>query len=329
VREIPKLISNGKEIPLMKNAMKLLLIFSMILSACGKAPVREEGLANGEHTADLNGFSIFYAVHGKGPVLMAVPNSWGLSHEGIRSLYRPLEEHLTMVYFDPRGMGRSGDVREDADMSMAAVRADLEALRLHLGLDKVNLIGWSNGGMNLLLFAAEHPDALSSLILVHTIAHWGEEDLRYFTEHHPEFVARYNDFMATMAGGGLSDREKEEKYREFTTDVSFPAMLADPAAGKPGLEEFFGNSELSWKHSLYSDSIDSPAFDAREHLGKITAPTLVIAGAHDLLPATRCEEVAQGIPGSRYVLFEKSGHFSPFEEREKFVKTVTDFLSLR
>ena len=80
---------------------------------------------------------------------MTVPNSWGLTLEGLRGLYRGLEEHFTLVYFDPRGMGQSGPIREETDMGKAAVRADFDALRRHLQLDRVNAIGWSNGAMNL------------------------------------------------------------------------------------------------------------------------------------------------------------------------------------
>jgi pimeloyl-ACP methyl ester carboxylesterase len=78
-------------------------------------------LDNGSFAAELNGFEIHYEVHGRGPVVMGVPNSWGLSLGGLRGLFRGLEGDLTMVYFDPRGMGGSGRVREDADMGMAAV----------------------------------------------------------------------------------------------------------------------------------------------------------------------------------------------------------------
>jgi pimeloyl-ACP methyl ester carboxylesterase len=42
---------------------------------------------------------------------MTVPNSWGLTLEGLRAMYRPLEGHLTIVYFDPRGMGGSTPAR--------------------------------------------------------------------------------------------------------------------------------------------------------------------------------------------------------------------------
>ncbi|HYN03208.1 MAG TPA: alpha/beta hydrolase, partial [Vicinamibacteria bacterium] len=96
------------------------------------------GLANGSFTAELNGFRIHYEVHGQGPVLMALTNSWGLSLEALRAMYRPLEEKLTLVYFDPRGMGGSGPVRDESDRGLAAVRADFQALRAHLKLEKVN-----------------------------------------------------------------------------------------------------------------------------------------------------------------------------------------------
>lgn len=315
-----------KKVTIVIGLLSLLLLSPF---ACEKARVeREAGLSNGEFNATLNGFPIFYAVHGKGPVLMTMPNSWGLSHEGLRSLYMPLEEHLTMVYFDPRGMGRSGEIRQDSDMSMAAIRADFDALRLYLGLGKVNAIGWSNGGMNLLLYAAGHPEALSSAIIVHSLAHWGEEDVKYFAKHHPGLLARYNEFMTMMAGDELSDVEKEAKYREFSMNESFPAMLADSAAGRPMLDEFFRSTDLSWRHSLYSESVDSPTFDARPHLAGITVPTLVIAGVHDLMPISKAEEIAKGIPDARLVVFERSGHFSQFEEREKFVRTVLEFLGV-
>ena len=125
-------------------------------------PPTPPGLENGSFTAELNGFQIHYEVHGSGPVLMTVPNSWGLSLAGLRALYRPLEDHLTMVYFDPRGMGGSGPVVEESDMGLEAVRQDFDALRRHLGLDKVNAIGWSNGALNLIFLAEERPEILEA-----------------------------------------------------------------------------------------------------------------------------------------------------------------------
>ena len=136
-----------------------LLVLAWALACTAKAPAPSPAprLANGSFTAELNGFPIHYEVHGQGPVLMAVTNSWGLSLEALRALYRPLEERLTLVYFDPRGMGESGAVRQESDRGLAAVRADFHALRAHLKLGEVSVIGWSNGAINLIWLAREHP----------------------------------------------------------------------------------------------------------------------------------------------------------------------------
>ena len=95
------------------------------------------------------------------------------------------------------------------------------------------------------------------------------------------------------------------------------------------LEHFSLESfNLSWKHSKYSNEVDSPSFDARGKLAGITAPTLVIAGAKDLMPTSKVKETADGIENSAFVVFENSGHFAPFEEIDKFVFTVVTFLGI-
>ena len=113
----------------MSNALQALGFLGLVALAArtAKAPEAKPspsaagGLANGSFTAELNGFQIHYEVHGQGPVLMALTNSWGLSLEALRAMYRPLEEKLTLVYFDPRGMGGSGPVREESDWQTARV----------------------------------------------------------------------------------------------------------------------------------------------------------------------------------------------------------------
>ena len=54
----------------------------------------------------------------------------------------------------------------------------------------------------------------------------------------------------------------------------------------------------------------------------------MIAGAHDLLPPSRVRVLADGIPGSRFVVFERSGHFAPVEEPEAFRQAVFEFLGV-
>jgi len=289
------------------------------------SPTVASGLANGSFTAELNGFRIHYEVHGQGPVLMALTNSWGLSLEGLRALYRPLEEKLTLVYFDPRGMGGSGPVREESDRGLAAVRADFLALRAHLKLEKVNVIGWSNGAVNLIWLAHEHPEALSSAIFLHGMASMTAEDDRELEAKYPDVMRTYVALLSAVRKPGLSAAEQTALQRKMWLEDYFPVLFADPAKAKAVIAEVFRDAQLSWPHAEYANK-EMPTFDARDKLAAIPVRSLVIAGAHDMLPPERVKVLADGLPNARFVVFEKSGHFSPMEEPEGFKAAVYGFL---
>ena len=291
------------------------------------SPSSDSGLANGSYTAERTGVRIHYAVHGQGPVLMALTNSWGLSHEALRAMYRPLEEKLTLVYFDPRGMGGSGPVREEADRGLAAVRADFQALREHLGLEKVNAIGWSNRAINLIWLAHEHPETLSSAIFVHGMASFGPEDTKAMQAQHPDLMKKYGALMAAVSKPGLSIAEQNARQRKMWLEDYFPTLCADPVKGRALVAEVFRDAQLSWPHAEYTNK-EAPTFDARADLAAIPVSSLVIAGAHDMLPPERVKVLADGLPNSKFTVFEKSGHFSPVEEPEGFKAAVYAFLGV-
>ena len=310
----------------------LALLAVAVATACTvkapeKGPSPSAGLANGSFVAELNGFRIHYEVHGQGPVLVALTNSWGLSLEALRAMYRPLEERLTLVYFDPRGMGGSGPVREASDRGLAAVRADFQALRAHLKLEKVSAIGWSNGAINLIWLAHERPETLSSAIFLHGVASSGPEDAKAVQEQHPDLFEKYVALLAAVKKPGLSVAEQNALQRKMWLEDYFPALCADPEKGKTLVEEVFRDAQLSWPHADHANR-ETPTFDARDKLSAIPVRSLVLAGAHDMLPPERVKVLADGIPGARFVVFEKSGHFAPVEEPEAFRAAVYGFLGV-
>jgi 3-oxoadipate enol-lactonase len=66
--------------------------------------------------------------------------------------------------------------------------------------------------------------------------------------------------------------------------------------------------------------------DQRDKLGGITAPTLVIGGAHDLAtPPQDSKFVADSVPGGRYVELD-AAHLSNWEKADEFTSQVLTFL---
>ncbi len=291
------------------------------------------GLESGSFHATLNGFDIHYEVHGAGPgrdrpVVMTLPNSWGLTLDGLRALYRPLEARLTMVYFDPRGMGASGPVREDADRSMAAVRADFDALRRHLGLDKVHALGWSNGAMNLIYLAAEKPEILESAIFLHGSASYRPEDQQRMLDEHPELARRYGEFFGETQAADVDDAERDARLKRFVIDEWFVGLWASPEVGRIQMQAIYRDTGFSWRHMLHANGELEAGFDATALLPAIGVRSLVLAGAHDMMPPERVRELHDGLPDSRFVVLESSGHYAPLEEPVAFATAVLDFLGL-
>jgi pimeloyl-ACP methyl ester carboxylesterase len=284
-------------------------------------------LENGSFMANLNGFDIHYEVHGQGPVLMVVPQSWGLSLEGLRALYKPLEEDLTIVYFDPRGMGESSAIREESDMGMAAVREDFHALREHLGLGAVNAIGWSNGAMNLIYLAAKRPETIDTAIFVHGAASYTAEDNAAWAEKYPDVMQRYGQFMEDVQDPDLTDEERTEMLRSLWLGEYFPLITADPANAPALFDRLYGAAEFSWPHAAFSNR-ENPTFDARDQLPLITARCLVIAGAHDMMTVDKVRELSDGLTTSEFMVFGASGHFAPAEETEAFKAALLSFLGV-
>jgi proline iminopeptidase len=300
---------------------------AMAVAAAGAAASADAPLANGSFTAELNGRKVHYEVHGQGPVLMTLTNSWGLTGDGLRGLYRPLEAKLTLVYFDPRGMGTSGPAKADADRGMAAVREDFRALQQHLKIGKANVIGWSNGAMNLLVLASEHPDELSSAIFVHGVASFGPEDTKAFVARFPDMTKRFSDFGKRMADPKLTDDERTAMQKTMWMGEYFPFLLKDARRSGPRLQEAFATQPFSHPHTRQTD-IESGDFDVRPQLAKIKVPALVIAGAADVAPPSKVKEIADGIPGAVFKTFADSGHFAPIEEPEAFRQAVYEFLKV-
>lgn len=71
------------------------------------------------------------------------------------------------IFLEQRGTGRSRpETLQPADMTLQTVVADLEALRQHLKLERLFLVGHSWGGMLAMAYGAAHPDHVDRLILI-------------------------------------------------------------------------------------------------------------------------------------------------------------------
>ena len=181
--------------------------------------------------------------------------------------------------------------------------------------------------MNLIYLAAENPETIDNAIFLHGAATYTQEDMAAWAEKYPELMQAFVAFNQEMQSPELSVDEKTERMRAMWLEQWFPLSFADQAAAPATLDRLFGNAEFSWAHADYSQRAYT-SFHALDQLPLITARCLVIAGAHDMMPVSKGEELAGGLGDARFVLFEESGHYAPAEEPEAFEELVFGFLGV-
>jgi proline iminopeptidase len=250
---------------------------------------------------------------------------------GAGSLYlKPLERlagsDRRVVVYDQLGCGDS-DRPDDPSLWRADRFVDeLEALRTHLGLDGFDLYGHSWGGMLATDYALAHQERLRSLVLASTIADAAllqremqrlleafpvevRETLRRHEEAGTTESAEYQDAIRAVYRVHLCRRdpwppEVEKTFEDFAMDVYVP---------------MWGPSEFAYDGNL-SD------WNRVDRLHEIRVPTLITVGRHDELTPACSEQIQHEIPHSELVVFEEGSHMTFWEEPERYLDIVDDFL---
>jgi len=282
-------------------------------------------LTPGDYDALVNGVRLHYTIRGSGPALIAHSGGPGMDARGWDDFAR-IDEFVTVLALHPRGSGLSDPAPGDA-YGLSDYAADVEALRLHLGLSQPILMGWSHGGMVAQQFAFTYPDSLSKLILFDTSAYFGE-----FLDDVEGAVKEFKDqpwFEESFAA------LKKEWAGEYQTDDDLAQLWAHEM--KFYFKRFDARAQAY--HQRTKDlplriaplkrfnEREFPAMDLRPRLKDIRVPTQVIVGRRDFITnVAMAEEMVKHIPDARLEIFEDSGHFAHIEEPGKFYQVVKQFV---
>jgi 3-oxoadipate enol-lactonase len=196
-----------------------------------------------------------------------------------------------VLRYDQRGHGRSP--APPGPYAIAELGADLLALLDRLGLERVSYCGVSLGGMTGMWLAINAPERIERLALCCTSAHLPPREM-------------WTERAATVRTQGMEAVADAAVERWFTPE--FVASGADAV-------ERTRRALLETPAEGYAACCEAIAsHDLRAELGRIRAPTLVLAAADD--PATPPEHgrlVADSIDGARLVVLERGRHLAAVE----------------
>jgi proline iminopeptidase len=280
--------------------------------------------------AKIRDTEIYFDVEGMGlvpdgrimrekPVAFVIHGGPGGDHSSFKPVLSPLAERMQLVYFDHRGQGRSAR-GDPAKYTLDENVEDMEALRRHLGLGPIVSIGTSYGGMVALAHAARYPASVSHLIAVVTAAHGG------FIKRARQILAErgtpeQREAAEPVWQGAIMDRAQMQRF--YAVMGPLYSRRYDPAAAALGHERTLHEPEPL--NRAFGGFLRD--FDLRPELGRITAPTLVIAGRHDwICPPEFSEEIARLVPHAELRIFENSSHSVRADEPQALLDAIAGFV---
>lgn len=298
----------------------------------------------------LNGVRLWYVIaghrqQGQAPLLF-LHGGPGYNTYSFRKTIGPqLENRLQMIYLEERGSGRS-ERPANHDYTMSSLVADIEALRKHLGLDQISLIGHSFGGTIALEYAAHYPKHVQKLIILDGAADMPATFNLWRSEIEQRYPEAWKTILDSDAGHTLKESEKygdicQIAKAEFSADMKALATVNsqefhnwqqfhdrcyqqeqtrfDQESGLHNTGEF--------SNAYFGQGSEFPCYRF-EAYQSITMPTLVMVGKFDgAVGVIQMRSLAHHLAHVRFDEFEHSAHFPYAEDPSKFVRDVTEFLA--
>jgi pimeloyl-ACP methyl ester carboxylesterase len=223
-----------------------------------------------------------------------------------------LARNREVILFDNAGVSSSSS---QVPMSIQEMGANAIAFIKALGLAKVDVLGFSIGGMVAQEITAQAPDLVRRLILVGT----GPRGADMSTSKSAEIFAGAYDppehlwlavhFSPSPSGraAGFAFLKRKLLRRDRDPEVSEEAA----AAQREAINKYY-----------------SPAENVLAYLKEIRQPTLIVQGSNDVIvPTVNSYVLQQNLPNAQLIIYPDANHGSFYQYPELFVSQADQFLT--
>jgi pimeloyl-ACP methyl ester carboxylesterase len=190
--------------------------------------------------------------------------------------------------------------------------ADCDAVMDGLGLDQPVLGGMSMGGFMAIRYALDHPDRLSGLVLMDTIA----------ASHEPAEREQYAGMVEDLPEADAVPRELAEAAAHFLFGET--TMVEDERLVDAWIDRWTTYPPGAVYHEVHS-WLDRP--DVHDRLDEIDVPVLVVHGEEDeSFAPERAEAMVEALPDARMVTVPNAGHSANLERPAVVNDAIREFM---
>lgn len=271
-----------------------------------------------------DGTELAYRIEGSGEPLICLAGGPGRASSYLGDL-GGLSAHRRLVVLDNRGTGSSASPVHPITYRRDLLVRDVEALRAHLGLDVVDVLGHSAGAGIAMGYAQDFPQRIGKLVLL-------TPALRSVGLS-PE-QSDWDSFLAARSGepwfaqvvAALENDEAGDNTVE--NRVSASPMLY--GSWNSRAQEHAAAELREWRYEVGLGYNAEGAFTPgilRRALADFSHPVLVYCATSDpISPVRRCAELVELFPNAQLIVHEGAGHYAWVDDPEWLVKQVATFL---
>lgn len=254
------------------------------------------------------------------PVLFLLHGGPGGDHLRFKQHTLELQDVAQLVFIDHRGCGRSKKTKAK-EYTLENNIEDVEALRRHLGLEKICILGGSYGGIVAQGYAIRYPKNVDKLILSATAPSYRFIDEAKKTLQ--EKGTRKQRNLAELLWQGSFKNVKQVNAFFKSLDTLYSVKAKQRRKKKPQHK-----SSTVWSHEALNMGFGDflRRFDFIPKLHKIRSRTLILAGQDDwICSAHQAKVMAEHIPNATLKIFKKCGHMIAVDAHDNYIKTIKGF----
>ncbi|WP_330294958.1 alpha/beta fold hydrolase [Streptomyces sp. NBC_00503] len=276
-----------------------------------------------------DGTELAYHAQGEGEPLVCLPGGAMRASAYLGDL-GGLSAGRRLIMLDLRGTGDSAIPADESTYRVDHQVADVESLRIHLGLESMDLLAHSASGNLALLYAAAHPQRLSRLVMVTPTA-WAVDLvqdpqermetylLRAGSEPYATAIAAYGRVIASTGSGGAVDKADWEASMPLAYGLWDETARAHVAANARQQ-----NAEAAAAYGG-PGAFDPPV--TRAGLRRVAGEVLVLAGELDGNPRPALAAgLAELFPHGITDVQPGGGHFPWLDDADWFSARIERFL---
>ena len=239
-----------------------------------------------------------------------------------------LPAHLRVVTFDQRGVGGSAGARTFA---LEDYLSDIEAVRRHLGVERIHLLGHSWGGLLAQVYANKFPQRVASIVLTNSAAgvgnHWRQlerEVMAYNRKRSgPAGFIVMGLWAALMVLPGRVRNLAGRRLLKRVWRNYFPDNVSAPDADAAWLNG--ASSTAAVKTTAAIKAADTNVLDG---LGsRLGVPALLVYGEHDIYSASKAFVEKRFLPAYHVTTLKDCGHLPWLQAPGAFALLLRDFYS--